>query len=484
MCITNRHKVKGILSIMDNYNQKYDQFIEPLYGVKRDIDVDTILLQENVLPHVYNVSERVDMTNYETYSIDPEGCEDADDAFSIYSKDDCLYLTIHIADPTEYINIDSTLWKDMETRIVTKYPSHKPPIHMMPTQIMEQSSLMVNRYGNLKRAISIVTEIDTETYKPTGKTQLLFTHVKVNVNNALCYKQAGEMAETNKTVSIGLKISEALQLVRGRKTMGIVLNEVSNSEPKYDDDGNLYLYSDTVNEIRMKQMIAEFAIFANSFVGEYLKLNFSGRGIFRACSASEWLTTVDSNITGQELLNEIITNGIASEYVASMKPHDLVGSPEYSHFTSPIRRISDCICHYLLKYIFLQQRTPELPVPFSNHQLDTYSKNCLSASKSVRNIQFRDKKFRVIQTIYSMLSNRKSVNISYFISCYTAPYLNLIIRNIHESSVYISYTLCVPDLQTDHIVKDIYNLDITRVKYIGKFDEGSLPELDNLFIAK
>ena len=56
---------------MDNYNQKYDQFIEPLYGVKRDIDVDTILLQENVLPHAYNVSERVDMTNYETYSIDP-----------------------------------------------------------------------------------------------------------------------------------------------------------------------------------------------------------------------------------------------------------------------------------------------------------------------------------------------------------------------------------------------------------------------------
>jgi len=196
---------------MNNYNKKYDQFIEPLYGVKRDIDLDFILLQENVLPHIYNVTERVDMTNYDTYSIDPEGCEDADDAFSIYSNDERLYLAIHIADPTEYINIDSTLWKDMETRVVTKYPSHKSPIHMMPTKIMEQSSLMVNQYGNLKRAISIVTEIDTETYKPTGKTQILFTRVKVNENNALCYKQAGEIAETNQTISIGLKISEAFK---------------------------------------------------------------------------------------------------------------------------------------------------------------------------------------------------------------------------------------------------------------------------------
>ena len=31
----------------------------------------------------------------------------------------------------------------------------------------------------------------------------------------------------------------------------------------------IYLYEDTNEEKLMKQMIAEFAIFANSFVGEY-----------------------------------------------------------------------------------------------------------------------------------------------------------------------------------------------------------------------
>ena len=38
--------------------------------------------------HSYSITqtERVDMTSYETYSIDPIGCKDADDAFSIYTE--------------------------------------------------------------------------------------------------------------------------------------------------------------------------------------------------------------------------------------------------------------------------------------------------------------------------------------------------------------------------------------------------------------
>ena len=44
----------------------------------------------------------------------------ADDAFSIYEENEELFLAIHIADPTEHINIDSSLWRDIEKKIVTK----------------------------------------------------------------------------------------------------------------------------------------------------------------------------------------------------------------------------------------------------------------------------------------------------------------------------------------------------------------------------
>ena len=122
----------------------------------------------------------------------------------------------------------------------------------------------------------------------------------------------------------------------------------------------------------MKQMIAEFAIFANSFVGEYLKINLN-TGIFRTCNASEWLQTVYNEISGEELLQEIITNGIRADYMSNVESHDLVGMPEYCHFTSPIRRLSDCVCHYLLKYIYFKHKNYN--IPFSEQELDQLATN-------------------------------------------------------------------------------------------------------------
>ena len=89
------------------FNSKYDKLIEPLYGIKRNIEDDKLLLQDNIVPYIYNIFDRVDMMKHTVYSIDPDGCEDADDAFSIYEENDKLWLAIHIADPTEHINIDS-----------------------------------------------------------------------------------------------------------------------------------------------------------------------------------------------------------------------------------------------------------------------------------------------------------------------------------------------------------------------------------------
>ena len=167
-----------------------------------------------------------------------------------------------------------------------------------------------------------------------------------------------------KEIYIGLKISNALQVLRGEKTIGIKLNEVSQSYPVYVD-GIPYIYKNDNYEIQMKQMIAEFAILANSFVGEYLKLNLDGKGIFRTCEAKELLSNM-YNLSGNELLNEIIMNGIQAEYLSQNRSHDLVGMPEYSHFTSPIRRLSDCVCHYLLKYIYLIERYRLKSVPSQN----------------------------------------------------------------------------------------------------------------------
>jgi len=459
----------------------YEHNIYPLYGKKRDIRLDTTLLENNTIPHIYNVNERIDMTEYTTYSIDPEGCEDADDAFSIYTDDDKLYLAIHIADPTEYININSLLWKDIENRIVTRYPSNNKPIHMIPEEIMEKASLMVNKYGDIKLAITVLTEIDNNTYKPIGKIKLLFTKIKVQKECAFSYEKASNLFYSNNTIYDGIRISEALTRLRSEKTKGVILNEVSNSYVKYIDNTS-YLYRDTPTEKLLKQMIAEFAIFANTFIGEYLKINFEGVGIYRICSANEWLSTVYKDITGQELLNEIIVNGIQAEYISSVKSHDLVGSPEYCHFTSPIRRLSDCICHYLLKYIHLKKNETSLPMPFNIAQLENYSNKCMQLSRSIKNIQYKDTKYRLLQTMNEMLLNNPAISIQYYISSYVKNFLNIIIININEHSVYLSYTLRINNIQTEYVIKQPKSIIITQVNYKNKFDEGCIPELDALYL--
>jgi exoribonuclease R len=466
---------------MIHYNRKYDKFIDPLYGAKRDLDKDNILLQSNVIPHIYSVNERIDMTMYKTYSIDPDRCEDADDAFSIYEENEKMFLAIHIADPTEYINVQSSLWEDVEKRVVTRYPSNKPPVHMIPNEIMEKSSLLVNQYGEIKLAITILTEIDKNTYKPLGGIKLLFTKIRVEMQNALSYKKAGDVVDTIETLKNGLKISKALYDIRSEKTKGTVLNEVSISFPRYDREP-MYLYSDTKTEVAMKQMIAEYAIFANTFIGEYLKFNFEGAGLYRICNAKDWLNTVYSEITGQELLNEIIINGIQAEYMSTVNPHDLVGAAEYTHFTSPIRRLSDCVCHYLLKYIHLKNTTNNLPVPFSNEQLKKYSDDCFKMSKSIKKNQYKDTKFRLIQTMSNMLLINNTIDLEYYVTSYKANFLNIIINKINEHIVYLSYTLRIADLQAEYILKEKKQITIKEVNCIGKFDEGSIPELDQLFI--
>jgi len=357
---------------------------------------------------------------------------------------------------------------------------------MIPHEIMEKSSLMDNKFGDLKKAITILTEVDDKTYLPIGKVQLLFSNVKLKKENSLNYLDASMQIDTNNCLTLGLKISEALQLKRSSRTIGTKLNGVSASIIAYNNKIP-YLYQNTLNEMKMKHMIAEFAIFANSFVGEYLKINFDGIGIFRTCNARDFINDENyKNLSGNDLLHEIITNGIHAEYINKVASHDLVGSSEYTHFTSPIRRASDCICHYLLKYIYLKNNNYDdnsIKLPFTIEKLYKLSEQCVIESKKIKKMQYTDNKFRLIQILHLMLKESYApIGLSYFITGYKSRFLNLIINKINDFNVYISYTLMINEYEYEHNPSIIYEINITRVKCLGKFDQGSIPELDSIFI--
>ncbi|MDA7464014.1 ribonuclease catalytic domain-containing protein [Candidatus Poseidonia alphae] len=464
------------------YEDNYSKIVEPKYGNRRDNINDKNLTRQILNKHQYSINDRVDMTIYDTYSIDPIGCKDADDAFSIYTENDKLYFAIHIADPTEYIELNSELWKDIINRTTTKYPSNRPPIHMMPDKVLELSSLQGTYEGNTKNAITILTQINSTTYEPINEIKLLFTTIYVKKDNAYSYNSASAISNELSAFHIGLKISEVLKSNRSLKTKGIKLNEVSTSYPVYNGD-DVYLYEDTKEERLMKQMIAEFAIFANSFVGEYLKINLN-TGIFRTCNASEWLQTIYNEISGEELLQEIITNGIRADYMSNIASHDLVGMPEYCHFTSPIRRLSDCICHYLLKYIYFNNNNSNYNIPFSEQELDQLATKCMKITRFEKKNQYLDIKFRLLQVMHNMILKNKKIDIEYYITSYSGLFLNIIICKINRFNVHMSYTLRIRDYLKDINPKEKYFLTITQVNCFTNYDENTIPELDNSLIGE
>jgi exoribonuclease R len=491
----------NIQNIKD-YESIYNDTIGYLYGPIRDESFDENLINDNNIhfPNILHICERDDMTIYDTYTIDPDGCEDADDAFSLFSKNDKLMLAIHIADPTEHININSLLWYDILERGITKYPSNNKPIHMLPKQIVDQCSLMDNDSGNIKNTISILTEIDQESLLPIGLVKIIFGKIKLDKTLSLSYRSACDIINDNTIITstepmkthkdilkICLQISNGLHKKRQKKTIGTTLSDITMSQIKYIN-GIPELYIPTSTERKFQNMIAEFAIFANSFVGEYLNINLNGNGIFKVCDAQEWLTTIYPGITGRELLNEIILNGICAEYTSTSASHDLVGIPSYCHFTSPLRRMSDCVCHYLIKYLFLLNKgKSKITNPFDEDTLKMYSNICQIETKKNKKIQFNDNKFRLIQIMSMMVSSNvysKKIKLTYYKSnLHACRFLNIVICKLNDFDIYISYTIKIKNL--NNILFEFNStetIEISTVNCNTIHDEGTFPELDKILL--
>lgn len=405
------------------------------------------------LDNIYKINDRIDYTNLTIYSIDPENCTDADDAFSIYKEDNNIHLLIHIADPTSYFTPHDKLFNDIINNGTTIYLSNKEPDHLFPDNILNKSSLI----DGIKNTISVHTILTKEDniYKIKQST-IKFCIINCSNGKRFTYEQAADELSDD-ILLLGLDIS--LFLKKNRHIHEDLIFVI----PKMKDN-IVILKPDTKEVIMMKNMIAEFAIHANNIFANGLD------------NDNLFLRSLVIDNKSNTSIHDLIKNGISAKYTNDKIMHDLIGS-HYTHSTSPLRRASDCIVHFLLKAKYLK-----IDSPFSNDELQLYANKLNIRTKEMKNLQFKDIKLRTFQWIAEELECRlNSIKMKIKYINYKEPFLNLMIIEIDNMNVNIPYTIKTKKFNHEIITN---NINITKINLYNKFDMGTLPELDNLFINK
>lgn len=516
------------------FNGRFNKIYLPKY-IKSNIELPDSTIFDS---HIWAIQDRVDF-NHICITVDPESCVDADDGFSVYTEAvksssvsadsssipvDKLYLAIHIADPTHYIPHDSDLFQAICKNTITHYPSMNQSIHLMPRDIIEASSLISSNVDiERKNAISIITEIDQVSYLPVKTPELKFTRVLVTPYDRFTYEQAALYLTQSNDFKIDLNKLKSSPNTDNKKRHDHILNtslriskalrdfrtsiskklEHIRSIIKYKG-GMATLYEDPDNVKDMKSVIAEFAIFSNSFIGDYLNTNIDQTlGIYRSCNIDvlekEVKTKNPDDITGDKLMDKIIKTHTTALYTQANDSHGLVGASKYSHFTSPIRRASDCICHYLVKYIYyrLHNSDSDIKKPFDDKQLNNLILHIDQKSKNERKLKYADTKFRTIQAISNIVLIYGFVQLSVKFNGYTGSYLNFSIKRVNKFFTSVSYTLQIKDypqecidyltnlnnMSEDPETSNLLIFNITHVNIPKKYDAGMIPEFDSYIIG-
>jgi exoribonuclease R len=275
-------------------------------------------------------NDRTDYYNDSIYTIaiDPDNCEDVDDAISICELKDNVYelgthceLGIHISDPTSYLIEGSDLDKEVLNRSESVYLNNNT-IHMFPEELTKNVfSLKANK---VCRAFTILFDISTIDMN-ISNIRFLKTFVKLNKN--ISYD------EFSKTIESNSKHNQIYSI------------------------GKL-LYSKLIGDVLLfdsKKMVQAFMVYANSLVANKLSSNTNRNNmIIRSqpkisINQNNYTNKVDNNLFEKHCQLQWSSANLKLYSGSSEKDsHQGVGLDLYTQFTSPIRRYSDILIHRLL----------------------------------------------------------------------------------------------------------------------------------------
>ena len=425
---------------------------------------------------------RHNLLHLDVHTIDPIGSKDADDAFSVsVCSPVSTTLFVHICDPTSWIkSIDSECFRCAGSNGTSFYPSGQRTRRMFNKSIRELSSM---RRG-VRNAFTFAFEF---THKHNNPGEDAY-HAKLNAQdfslNDIVLKLSSVRCEERhehsyESASIDLynkcpmlllvqKLTTVLRQSLSDSTCQTISIPVAFGEMEYlnlstpklsHNHGRVIMCRDSPAKVEVKRIIAIMATAVNGVVANVLH-------------------TTTSHITAY------IDRSISL----------------YTHFSSPLRRFSDCMLHFELKRVMhmsghfdsirlseLQHFPTDKQVPYSIFPMARMQSLLQKSKRAVAQQQIlhqRSIQFRCMQYIYQRLNldGARRVRVKFRTGATKNGYMKLYFTMIDGHHVRVQHVVQHNKMKEED---STYELSITECnKPYNQFNDGVLPQIEEMFYSK
>jgi ribonuclease R len=364
-------EIINILGEIGNNNTEMNSIMYE-YGLPVDFPKD-VEDEADLIPFevpIEEISNRKDMRNVLTFTIDPVDAQDFDDALSVEFKDGFIEVGIHIADVTYFVKPGSKIDKEAINRSTSVYLVDRC-IPMLPKRL--SNGVCSLRPNEEKLCYSVILKMNEN----GDVLDRWFGRTVIISDKRFTYEEAQQVIESKDssndiTISV-LTLDKIAKNIRNRRTGSLKMDGVE-VRFKLDEVGNpLDVYFKTQKD--SNKLIEEFMLLANQEVSMLLSKN-NYNSIYRVHDTPNdkkleslknvcvnfgyEIDTTKENIKKslnkllfdikdkpeENMIETLVTRCMSKAiYTSKNIGHYGLGFKYYTHFTSPIRRYADCIAH-------------------------------------------------------------------------------------------------------------------------------------------
>ena len=326
---------------------------------------------------------RVDLRHLLAFTVDPDEAKDFDDALSLVRDGDGIRAWVHIADVSAFVPDGSPLDRDAAARGFSTYvPGRVEP--MLPERL--SNDLCSLRPHEDRRCVTVELPFDgaLQLGEPTFYRSLIRSRARLTYGHAQRILEGHERASAE--VSEALRLAERLtaELRNRRYRRGALRIETGETAFAFDGDGGVeraWIEAEPLAHM----LVEELMIVANEAVGaflasrrrpalyrvherpdpqsiELLLAKLADLGVptppvpeqLSPSEAARIAARVSTRVArytgesgrGEEAFGSLVLRALKqARYDPQNLGHSGLASRAYCHFTSPIRRYPDLVCH-------------------------------------------------------------------------------------------------------------------------------------------